>query len=433
MERIAGMLAAVRERTLLLVEQLSERALNEVHDPLMSPIVWDLGHIANFEELWLVREVGGRRPLHEELGSVYDAFTASRSERGRLPYLRSEHCLDYMAAVRRRTLECLEHADLSPDAGRLLADGFVYDLIARHEQQHTETILQTLQLMTSEEYDPPNARDRPEGVEAAGGMVLVEAGPFPIGAAPGWFAYDNERNGHERELPAFWLDTVPVTNGEYAEFIDDGGYGRREWWSEEGWDWRRRRDRTLPRYWERDGDAFVVRSFATTKPMDEAAPVCHVSWFEADAYARSRGKRLPSEAEWERAASWDPESGRKSRYPWGEDPDHEGRANLDQLAFGAAQVGAFPDGAGPCGAQQLAGDVWEWTASDFEPYPGFQAFPYSEYSEAFFGGRFKVLRGGSWATQSGAVTTAFRNWDHPERRQIFAGFRCARDAEGERD
>ncbi len=166
------MLAAVRSRTLMLVEQLSDRALNEAHDPLMSPIVWDLGHIANFEELWLVQEVGGRRPLQEELGSVYDAFTAPRSERGDLPYLRSEHCLDYMEAVRRRTLECLEDADLST-GGRLLAGGFVYDLIARHEQQHSETILQTLQLMTSEGYEPPDARERPQAPEPAGGMVVL--------------------------------------------------------------------------------------------------------------------------------------------------------------------------------------------------------------------------------------------------------------------
>jgi iron(II)-dependent oxidoreductase len=429
-ERIAVMLAAIRERTLMLVDQLSEQALNQVHDPLMSPIVWDLGHIANFEELWLVREVGRRRPLHEELGRVYDAFTAARDERGELPYLRSNDCRAYMEAVRDRTLECLASADLTESGGPLLGGGFVYDLVARHEQQHTETILQTLQIMTSEPYGPPRPRERSRAIDVPSEMVFVEGGQFELGARETWFSYDNERPAHVRELAPFWIDALPVSNGEFREFIDGGGYGRREWWSPDGWRWRQRRGRTMPRYWERDGAGFVARSFDSFERVDPLAPVCHVSWYEADAFARSRGKRLPTEAEWEKAASWDAGTGRKRRYPWGDDADHERRANLDQLAFGTSQVGAFPDGASPCGVQQMAGDVWEWTASEFDPYPGFEAFPYDEYSKVFFGGRFKVLRGGSWATQPGALTNAFRNWDYPERRQIFAGFRCARDADG---
>jgi iron(II)-dependent oxidoreductase len=262
-------------------------------------------------------------------------------------------------------------------------------------------------------------------------MVLVDGGSFVMGARDEWFSYDNERRCHERELAPFWIDTAPVTNGELVAFIEDGGYGRREWWSEDGWRCRRREDVTLPAYWERDGDGFAVRSFGSYERVDPLAPVCHVSWYEADAFARSRRKRLPTEAEWEKAASWDANAGRKRRYPWGDDPEHERRANLDQLAFGTSQVGAFPESASFFGAQQMAGDVWEWTASGFEPYPGFEAFPYEEYSKVFFGGPFRVLRGGSWATQPGAVTTSFRNWDYPQRRQIFAGFRCARDADGD--
>jgi iron(II)-dependent oxidoreductase len=425
-QRIADALDRVRRRTLALVEPLSERALNAVHDPLMSPIVWDLGHIANFEELWLVRRVGGRKPLREELGGVYDPFTAPRSRRGELPYLRSEDCLAYMDAVRARTLECLDAVDLSSAGERLLAGGFVYEMVARHERQHSETILQTLQIMESESYGPARA-PTPRGSGQPDSMVLVEGGSFPLGGSEGWFAYDNERPQHEVTLDPYFLDVAPVTNGAFLEFADSGGYERQELWSEDGWRWRLQEQAAFPRYWERAGGEVVVRSFASRSVLAPTRPVCHVSWYEADAFARWRGKRLPTEAEWERAASWDPGTGTKRSNPWGDDPAFSGRANLDQLAFGTAEVGAYPAGASACGAQQMAGDVWEWTASGFERYPGFEPFPYREYSEEFFGGPYRVLRGGSWATQPGAVTTAFRNWDHPERRQIFAGFRCARD------
>jgi iron(II)-dependent oxidoreductase len=170
-----------------------------------------------------------------------------------------------------------------------------------------------------------------------------------------------------------------------------------------------------------------VREFERTGPLDPDLPVMHVSWYEADAYARWRGVRLPTEAEWEKAASWDAEAGRKRRHPWGEEQATEELANLEQVAFGPAPAGAYPEGAAPCSALGMEGDHWEWTASAFGGYPGFQAFPYREYSEVFFGGDYKVLRGGSWATRARVARTTFRNWDHPQRRQIFAGFRCARD------
>jgi iron(II)-dependent oxidoreductase len=443
--RIAAMLERTRQRTLELIEPLSEQALNAVHDPVMSPIAWDLGHIANFEELWLVQRVAGRTPLREELGGVYDPFTAPRRERGTLPYLRSDECLAYVNAVRERTLACLEEADLSDDAGPLLAGGYVYELIARHEQQHSETILQTLQCMTAEKYTPPGAPGLSSGVEqrregspppgaeimprqAVDGMLLIEGGSFQMGAGGAWFSYDNERPAHQRKHDPFWIDAEPVTNAAMMEFIDDGGYERPELWSEEGWEWRSRERVDLPRYWQHGAAGLLERSFGQLRPVAPSKPVCHVSWYEADAFARWAGKRLPTETEWERAASWDEASGVKRRWPWGDAPADAARANLDQLSFGTADVGAFPSGESACGARQMIGDVWEWTATTFDRYDGFEPFPYREYSEPFFGQRFKVLRGGAWATQAYAVSTTFRNWDYPERRQIFAGFRCARDA-----
>ncbi len=427
-------LGSVRARTLSLVDSLSEDALNRVHDPLMSPIVWDLGHIATFEDLWLARNAFGVEPLRAGLDSVYDPFNAPRSERGELPYLRSEDCLRYMETVRERTLELLESAELSSHAGPLLAGGFIYEMVLRHEQQHSETILQTLQTMTFEAYAPHrvHAFEQP-AAEPPRDMLLVEAGPFEMGAESALggtgFSYDNERSRHEVDLPAFYIDPTPVTNGAFIAFVEDGGYERAELWTEEGRRWLSEKARRLPRYWSRDGHGFAVRSFANVEPVDEARPLCHVSWHEAGAYARWCGKRLPTEAEWEKAASWDSAAHAKRLYPWGDTPPTPEVANLDQLGFGTAPAGGFADGASPCGATQMLGDIWEWTASGFDAYSGFEAFPYPEYSAEFFGGPYRVLRGGSWATQPEAVSNTFRNWDYPERRQIFAGLRCARDAE----
>jgi iron(II)-dependent oxidoreductase len=243
------------------------------------------------------------------------------------------------------------------------------------------------------------------------------------------WAYDNERPAHEVELAPFWIDTTPVDNGSYLAFVEAGGYGDSRWWTEAGWAWRQKTGAEHPQFWRPEGPgSWSRRRYGTTEalPMDE--PVQHVCWYEADAYARWAGKRLPTEAEWEMAASWDPVAKRKRRYPWGDDPPDETRANLGQRRFAPAPVGAYPSGVSPWGCHQMIGDVWEWTSSDFLPYPGFATFPYREYSEVFFGGDYKVLRGGSWATDPVAVRATFRNWDWPIRRQIFAGFRCARDA-----
>jgi iron(II)-dependent oxidoreductase len=426
---IAARLEETRARTLLLIGGVSEAALNEVHDPLMSPIAWDLGHIATFEDLWLAQSSFDRPPLRGDLGAVYDPFTAPRSKRGALPYLRIDDALRHLEAVRERTLGLLEGADLGESGGALLADAFVYELVLRHEQQHSETILQTLQIMTTEPYEPPARRGLPSADRIAGEMAFVPAGPFEMGAPARRFAYDNERPRHASAVEAFLIDRVPVTNGGMLGFIEDGGYSRPELWGGDGWAWRRREGMEMPRYWERRGGGYVVRSFAEEQALDATLPVCHVSWHEADAYARWAGKRLPTEAEWEKAAAWDPAGGDSRPQPWGHRPANEQVANLDQLAFGCAPSGTYARGESACGMRQASGDVWEWTASAFEGYRGFRAFPYREYSEEFFGGPYRVLRGGSWATRPDAVSNTFRNWDHPERRQIFAGFRCAADVE----
>jgi iron(II)-dependent oxidoreductase len=364
-EAIAGLLDEARSRTLALIEPLDDEQLNRVFSPILSPLAWDLGHIANFEELWLVQTVGDREPLHGDLGRFYDAIENPRRIRGELPILRDAELRAYMADVRERALEVLDQVEIGPDAeDPLLRDGFVYEMLIAHELQHNETMLQLLQLVDG--YEATRADLEPRFAAAGPGpaTIAIAAGEHEIGAPERGFAYDNERRRHTVELAAFEIDRAPTTNAEYFQFIEDGGA-------------------EPPEYWERDPESgWVSTAMGRRMPIVPEHPVAHVSWDQADAFARWAGRRLPSEHEWEAA-----------------------RTELEGL-----------------------GQVWEWTASDFLAYPGFEPFPYPEYSQVFFGDTYKVLRGGAWATHPHVARPTFRNWDLPQRRQIFAGFRCARDA-----
>ncbi|HZK77805.1 MAG TPA: SUMF1/EgtB/PvdO family nonheme iron enzyme, partial [Gemmatimonadaceae bacterium] len=257
------------------------------------------------------------------------------------------------------------------------------------------------------------------------GMVAIPAGTYFIGTDDRWAAYDNERPRHEVRLEAFEIDRSPVTNGHYLEFMSDGGYSNPRLWSEAGRKWLAEAEVSAPKYWTGDDDGWQSRSMDRAGPVDPAHPVCHVCFHEAEAFARWAGKRLPTEIEWEVAASWDPASHSNRKFPWGETVTSN-EANVDQLTFDTSPVGSYESNVSPLGCYGMIGDVWEWTSSDFGGYPGFQGFPYKEYSEEFFGTDYKVLRGGSWATRPGAIRNSFRNWDYPIRRQIFSGFRCAR-------
>ncbi len=427
-QRLVQELEEARGRTLLLVAPLSDEELHLQHDPLMSPIVWDLGHIAHFEELWLSRNLDG--PIEfVEMPGLYNPFEHPRSTRGSLPLPSLERVREVMDAIRRRVLARLEDAEFSPEHP-LLADGYVYRMVLQHEYQHNETILQTLQLKRGEPYSPPLRVAPPtvgEGLPSAG-MVRFPGGRVEIGTPDRSEAYDNERPRHTIELRPFDIDVNPVTNGEYLEFMEAGGYSRPEHWSEGGRRWLAEAGVESPKYWFHTGDGWMTRVMDRSGPVEPDHPVCHVCWYEAEAYARWAGKRLPTELEWEAAASWDPATGTKRKYPWGDEPPSREVANLDQLGFGTAPVNAYPRNVSPIGCRGMIGDVWEWTAGDFHGWPGFAAFPYREYSEVFFGDDYKVLRGGSWATRPGAVRNSSRNWDYPIRRQIFSGFRCARDA-----
>jgi iron(II)-dependent oxidoreductase len=414
-------LAEARERTLALVASVSDDNLERVHSTLMSPLVWDLGHIAAFEDLWLVHRYGERPLLHEDLTSVYDAFETPRAHRGDLPFLRPSEARDYLDEVRGRAFDVVEE--------RGIGDGTIHEMVLRHEQQHGETMLQTLQLAKLPGYrlDPPrDGRVRMGQTHTGLEFVEIPGGEVTIGAPGTGFAYDNERPCHRTDVRGYLLAATPVTNATYLTFVEGGGYQRREWWSDEGWAWKEDYDISRPGCWT--ADLTAEWRLGTLEPLHPAAPVVHISWFEADAFARANGARLPTEIEWEKAATWDQEEHRSLTYPWGERFPEPGRhANVDQLAGGTTPVGSHPAGASPYGVEDLIGNVWEWTSSPFGGYPGFVPYPYREYSEVFFGERYRVLRGGSWATRSRVITPTFRNWDFPERRQIFAGVRLARD------
>ncbi|MGI8512256.1 MAG: ergothioneine biosynthesis protein EgtB [Solirubrobacteraceae bacterium] len=415
---LLGALRETRERTLTLVEPICDADLEAVHSPLMSPLVWDLGHIAAFEDLWLVHRFGGEPMRRREVAEIYDAFETPRAARGDLPFLRCGEARDYLAEVREHSLAALEREDLEDD--------FIPQLVLRHEQQHSETMLQAIGLARVD-YARPGLISTPAGPGGLTGLetVGVDGGPCMLGAPDGRFSYDNERPRHPAELAPFEIGRAPITNATWMHFVEGGGYERRVLWTQEAWRWKQEYDITRPLAWDGDGHEWCM---GVKRPLDPDKPVVHISWFEADAFARAHEARLPTEAEWERAATWDQETGSARAFPWGDDLPGPEHANLDQLAYGPAAAGAHPAGAAPCGALGMIGDVWEWTASTFAGYPGFCAHPYREYSEVFFGPDHRVLRGGSWATRAGFASPTFRNWDLPQRRQIFSGMRIARDA-----
>jgi iron(II)-dependent oxidoreductase len=426
--RVAELLVEARRRSTRLTD-IDDTELVAQHSPLMSPLVWDLAHIGSQEELWLVRDVGGRAPLRPEIDGLYDAFQHSRASRVELPLLTPAEARVYVAEVRDKALDVLERTTLT--GSRLVENAFAFGMIVQHEQQHDETMLATHQLRTGpavlDAPAPPPGRRLPRS------EVLVPAGPFTMGTSSEPWALDNERPAHVVDVPAFVIDTHPVTNGQYMEFIAAGGYDDPRWWSGVGWRHRIEEGLVAPRFWLRDvgGDGsgtWYRRRFGRVEPVPADEPVVHVSCHEADAYAAWAGRRLPTEVEWEKAARHDPGSGRTRRFPWGDAEPTAEHANLGQRHLQPAPVGAYPAGASPLGIHQLIGDVWEWCDAGWHPYPGFEMFPYPEYSEVFFGGDYRVLRGGSFATDAAVARATFRNWDHPIRRQIFSGFRTARDA-----
>lgn len=418
-EILVARLDEARARTLALIEPLADGDLARAVEEATHPIAWDLLHAANHEERWLSRLVRGGAPLDPALERALDPDRVPRERRAGLAYPERGALLDYLARVRRATLETLDQLDATTPEP-LLEGGLLVDLVVQHEERHQESILETAARLEPGRYRPPARRsfDGAPRSRARGTPALVPAGVFVLGARER-SARDDERPDHERNLPAFVLDPRPASETDFLAFVEERGYERSELWTREGWSWRCATSARAPLGWVHDGRRWLARSFDVTRPLDGERPVASLSWFEADAYARFRGKRLPSEAEWEKAARW----GDRER-PWGDEPWSPALANLDQLAFDTAPAGAVALGRSVLGLEQLLGDVWEWTASDYAPYPRFESFPERARGPARRGGG-KVLRGGSWATRPSVARPTLRRRELPGRRHAFAGVRCA--------
>ncbi len=428
--RLAAGLKLYRKRTRHLIDPLSYDDVHRQQSSIMSPLVWDVGHIGNFEEFWLLRELDGRAPHDPLYDEMYNPFDNPRWTRGDLPLLDRDEAVEYSDEVRGDALAILERVDLDPN-DPLLRDGYVFKMVIQHEAQHHETILQALDLREDLEpyavagFAPPRHESAVDDSE----QIRIPGGPFLAGTDERTESYDNERPQHWVEVSAFGIDRFPVTNRRFAEFVEAGGYDRRDLWTSDGWDWRTDEDVEAPQGWIRQvGGGWLIRRFGHILDLDLSEPVQHVSFHEAEAFARFAGGRLPTEFEWEKTASWGPEATTPRIYPWGSTAPSSELANVGQARWGPAPVGSYPSGVSAYGVEQLLGDVYEWTSSPFVGYPGFSAFPYPQYSEVFFDDAdYRVLRGASWATSTAVTRSSFRNWDYRVRRQIFSGIRLAWD------
>jgi gamma-glutamyl hercynylcysteine S-oxide synthase len=424
---IAQWVREARERSLALVADLSPDQLMGPRLAIVNPLRWEIGHVAWFQEKWALREGLGERALREDGDLLWDSGAIAHDTRWDLPLPSVEDTKAYMCAVRDRLVD-----RLSSGAGnRDLLYLSLYTVF--HEDMHGEAFTYTRQTLG---YPAPAHTRDPVPLDLRAGPLVGDAdvpgGTFWLGSTGDEpFVFDNEKWAHPVDIAPFAIARVPVTQEQYLGFVEDGGYGRRELWSEEGWRWRTEVAAEHPVYWRRDGATWQRRDFDRWVGLEPYRPVVHVSWYEAKAYCAWARRRLPTEAEWEAAASLEPHptgrgfSDRKRRFPWGDDPPTPERANLDAKAGGCADVGALPAGDSSFGCRQMIGNVWEWVADDFRPYPGFVPDMYREYSQPWFG-THKVLRGGCWVTRARLLRNAWRNFYPPDRRDVWAGFRTCR-------
>lgn len=431
-KELAAWVRDVHQRTIELVSDLSDEQMMGPHLPITNPLLWEIGHAAWFKEKWVLRHVCNQPAARDDADALWDSIAIPHDVRWDLPLPSREATYAYMEDVRDRVLDQLLQSEPSEELVYFIKQTVF------HEDMHTEAFTYMRQTL---EYPAPrfSTDGNPPQSETNGhplaGDVEVPGGTFLLGATRDEpFVFDNEKWAHEVEVKPFAMARAPVTQAEFAAFVDDDGYGRQELWSKEGWAWRKQENAAHPVYWRREANgAWLRRDFDTWLALEPHRPAIHVNWFEAEAYCRWAGRRLPTEAEWEMAAAASPNPdgegtvSTKSRFPWGDEAPNPQRANLDWEAMGCIDVGVLPAGDSAFGCRQMIGNVWEWTSSTFLPYPGFEIDPYKEYSEPWFGTR-KVLRGGSWATRSRMLRNTWRNYFTPDRRDVLAGFRtCALD------
>jgi iron(II)-dependent oxidoreductase len=423
---LIAQIADARGRTLTLVEGLDALQLMGPRLAIVNPLRWEIGHAAYFHEYWVLRRHLGEAPGRPDVDGLYDSITIAHDDRWDLPLPSLPDTLAYMRQAQERV--CAHLANDPPDARRdYLAQYAVF-----HEDMHTEAFTYTRQTLG---YPTPAiglARDPAWSAGGLDGDTAIPGGEFLLGAQPeNGFCFDNEKWAHRVEVRPFRIARAALSNAQYAAFVDDGGYRRRELWDEAGLKWLDERRLEHPVYWRRGADGWELRRFDRWEPLQPHAAVIHVSWHEAQAWCRWAGRRLPTELEWEVAAAGEPTvdggalASRKRRYPWGDAPPTAALANLDGGALGTIDVGALPAGDSAFGCRQMIGNVWEWTDTVFGPYSGFTPDMYQDYSQPLFGST-RVLRGGCWATRGRLIRNTWRNYYGPDRNDVFAGFRtCA--------
>lgn len=417
---------ATRAQTLRLVETLERDDFVVQTAVYMSPPKWHLGHISWMYEVLMSRIDNGYSFYSEEfsayLNSYYNQFGEPHQKGGRGVVSRPtlDQILSYYTEINRRVGSFLDrHADEQTSA--------LFEIGLNHECQHQELMVYDLQHLLADRYVPPKAGKPPRAKAAEPDLVQVDGGIYEMGYGGSGFCYDIELPEHKVYLNDYQIGRFPVTNSEYMEFVNDGGYADYRHWLADGWKRVREEGWTAPMYWERVDGQWYTRDFAGTRRVNPAEPVVHVSYYEADAYARWAGKRLPTEAEWEKAACWNDHAQTKTEFPWGNGPPTAERCNLlESYLWKAVDVGSYPRGVSPCGCQQMIGDVWEWTASEFVGYPGFRS-AFQEYNDKWFTCQ-KVLRGGSFGTPAISVRASYRNFFRLDERWMFSGFRLAEDA-----
>jgi gamma-glutamyl hercynylcysteine S-oxide synthase len=409
---LAHFVVDTRQRTLELLGDLDDDQLLGPRLPCVNPPLWEMGHLAWFGEKWVLRHAGKRHPVLHDADALYDSSAVPHDTRWDLPLPARAATLDYMNQVQERILDVVHRGPTAEETYFILLSVF-------HEDMHGEAFLYTRQTLG---YSSPRL-SLPEGdairqteadADAAGplpGDAEVPGGTFHLGAGreeP--FVFDNEKWAHPVTVRPFAIARAPVTQAEL--------------WSPAGWRWRQGARALHPLYWRRVGHDWLRRDFDRWLPLEPHRPVIHVNWHEAEAYCRWAGRRLPTELEWETAAaaSGNDLSAPKRRFPWGDEPPSPTQARLDGRRLGCGDIAELPAGDSRFGCRQMIGNVWEWTASAFLPYPGFVADPYREYSQPWFG-THKVLRGGAWMTRARLLRNTWRNFYQPERRDVWAGFR----------
>ena len=425
---ITESLREARRRTISLVDDLNDKQMMGPRLEIVNPLLWEIGHVAWFQEYWILRHLNRRPSILEKGDALYDSAKVAHETRWDIPLLSRISVQNYMQEVLERVIDLYGAAkEYDDDAAYFLS------LALLHEDMHDEAFTYTRQTLG---YPQPSfdgaVRQSTERFDAEKlGDALIPGGRFLRGSMSNHhFVFDNEMDAHEVEIEPFAISRTAVTNSEFAAFVDEGGYQRKEFWSDAGCRWRESSDAKHPVYWQRQGNQWLRRNFDELVALEDHLPVLHVNWYEADAFCRWAKRRLPTEAEWEMAASAEPNtvggiSQRKRRFPWGDDPPTPERANLDWRTMGCTDVRALREGDSAFGCRQMIGNVWEWTASDFNPYPGFVPGAYKEYSAPWFGDH-KVLRGGCWTTRSRLIHNAYRNFYKPDRGDVWAGFRtCA--------